>query len=256
MSSLKITNDKNSLVVELNRPDIHNAFNAEMIEELTQTFLNIPNGVRAILLKGAGKSFCAGGDLNWMKAMARFSREENLKDSEKLFEMFEAIYRAPVPVIAKVHGNIFGGGLGLLAACDVVAAVRESKYCFSEAKLGLVPAVISAFVLKKSSPMLARQMMLTAQIFDENKAQEMGLVNFIGSDEEVEDFVQSQIEFFKSNGADALKDTKYLLDFVPMNTWDAIKKETTRVIAERRVSQEGQEGMKAFFEKRKPTWKS
>ncbi len=255
MKTLQVTTQNQTLFLTLNRPDLHNAFNSEMITEITSVFKKIPSDVRAVLLKGEGKSFCAGADLNWMKSMASYSLEENKKDSEKLFEMFETIYRCPVPVIGKIHGSVFGGGLGLVAACDIVACIKETKFCFSEAKLGLVPAVISAFVLKKAVPGLARQMMLTAQIFNDEKAQEMGLTQFIGADEEVDDYIQSQIDFILTNGPDAVRDTKHLLDFVPSHSWSDIKKETTRVISERRVSDEGQEGMKSFFEKRKPSWK-
>lgn len=256
MNTISTITKNQVLHVTLNRPDIHNAFNTEMISEITQIFSRIPQNIRGVLLKGEGKSFCAGADLNWMKSMASFSLEENKKDSEKLFEMFESIYKCSVPVVGKAHGSVFGGGLGLLAACDIVACVRETKFCFSEAKLGLVPAVISAFVLKKAKHNLARQMMLTAQVFGDEKAIEMGLVHFMGSDEEVDDYVQSQIDFILASGPSAIQDTKHLLDYVPTHSWSEIKNETIRVIAERRVSEEGQEGMKSFFEKRKPFWKN
>lgn len=255
MNTIKVLVEDHVIKVVLNRPEIHNAFSESMIQELTDTFRNLPSSVRCVLLSGEGKSFCAGADLKWMKSMANYTFEENQKDSEKLFEMFESIYRCPVPVIGKVQGGVFGGGLGLVAACDIVASQREAKFCFSEVRLGLVPAVISAFVLKKISQSQARQMMLTAQAFDEEKALEMGLVHFIGSDDEVDDYIQSQVDFILSNGPEALRDTKHLLDYVLQNEWEAVKSETSRVIAQRRASDEGQEGMKSFFEKRKPSWK-
>lgn len=256
MKMLAVTTENQTLKVTLNRPDLHNAFNTDMISEISTVFKNIPEDIRAVLLRGEGKSFCAGADLNWMKSMASYSLEENKKDSEKLFEMFESIYRCPVPVVGRIHGSIFGGGLGLVAVCDIVACVKEAKFCFSEAKLGLVPAVISAFVLKKAQPNLARQMMLTAQIFHDEKAVDMGLVQFVGSEEEVDDYVQSQIDFIMTNGPEAVRDTKHLLEYVSTHSWNEIKKEATKVISERRVSEEGQEGMRSFFEKRKPSWKS
>ncbi len=255
MKTLLVSEQNDVLTVTLNRPELHNAFNPEMIAELVHTFKSVSKNVRAVLLKAEGKNFCAGADLNWMKSMAALSLAENKKDSEKLFEMFEAISCCPVPVIGRIHGNVFGGGLGLVAVCDIVACVRDTKFCFSEAKLGLVPAVISAFVCKKSQPALTRQMMLTAQVFDEQKSCEMGLVQFVGSDEEVDDYLQSQIDFVLMNGPEAVTSTKQLLEFVSQNSWSEIKNETTRIIAERRVSDEGQSGMKAFFEKRKPSWK-
>ena len=244
-------------IVSLNRPEVHNAFNAEMIEELTQTFLGVSQdkSIRAVVLRGEGKSFCAGGDLNWMKSMAAFSYEENIKDSQALFSMFEAAAHCPVPVIGRVHGSVFGGGLGLVAICDIVAAARDTKFCFSEAKIGLAPAVISPFVLKKIQHSRGRQMMLTAQVFDEMQALEMGLIHFSGPEEEVDDFIQSQVDFISANGPEAVCAAKHLLDFVPSHSWSDVRSETTKTIAERRVSAEGQEGMKAFFEKRKPNWK-
>lgn len=251
---VKINNDV--MTVALNRPDVHNAFNSEMIQELTTTFKSLLPTVRAVVLRGHGKSFCAGADLNWMKSMSKYSYEENIKDSTQLFDMFEAIRSCPVPVIGRIQGSVFGGGVGLVAVCDIVAAVRETKFCFSEAKLGLVPAVISPFVLKKIPYAFAKHMMITAQIFSEEKAFERGLINFIGADEEVDDFVQSQVDFILSNGPEAVRATKQLVDFVSDHVWADVKAPTVKTIAERRVSPEGQEGMQAFFNKTKPSWKT
>lgn len=255
MKTLLVTDKASLRTVSLNRSDVHNAFNAEMIQELTQVFKET-QGIRAVVLKGEGKSFCAGADLGWMKSMAGFSFAENVKDSEKLYEMFEAIYDCDVPVVARVHGNVFGGGVGLVAACDIVGVLPETKFCFSEAKLGLVPAVISNFVARKMRPGFVRQMMLTAQTFDGEEALDAGLVHFCGSSEEVDDFVQSQVDFILGNGPESIKATKSLLDYITSHSQRENRDESVRVISERRVSAEGQEGMKAFFEKRKPNWKS
>lgn len=251
-----IVQDKNQVrTITLNRPDVHNAFNSEMIEELTSTFRNI-GANRVVVIRGEGKSFCAGADLNWMKSMVDFTLEENRQDSEKLFDMYDAIAKCPVPVISKVHGSVFGGGVGLVAVSDIAVAALETKFCFSEAKLGLVPAVISAFVLKKVDQGFARQMMLTAQVFDERRALNCNLIHFVGQGEEIDDYIQSQIDFILANGPEAIKSIKHLLDFVPEHDWKSVRAETAKIISQRRVSAEGQEGMKAFFEKRKPSWKA
>jgi methylglutaconyl-CoA hydratase len=258
MKTLVVGFKSGILNVQLNKPEMHNAFDPVMIEELTQIFSKEAkkSKTRAVVISGAGKSFCAGADLAWMKSMAKYDRQQNIDDSKRLFEMFFEIATCPVPVIGKVHGSVFGGGIGLVAACDVVAAVKETKFCFSEVKLGLVPAVISPFVLRKTIPGISRPFMMTAQFFDEEKAQAMGLVQFSGNQEEVDDYVESQVEFYLGNGPEAVRETKQLLNDIENREWSKIKSQTCRVIAERRVSPEGQEGLTAFFEKRKPNWKT
>lgn len=256
MKTIQLKKDQGALHIELIREDIHNAFDPLMIEELTEAFRGVSSDVRVVVLKGRGKSFCSGADLSWMKGMIRYTQEENFKDSEKLFEMFKVAALCPVPVVGRVHGNVFGGGLGLVAICDVVAALRETKFCFSEVKLGLVPAVISPFVLKKSRSGHIRSYMMSGQIFGEEEARGMGLVQMIGTSEEVDDYVQSQIDFFVSAGPEAVRATKGLLQTIEPWDWDSLKRTTCQVIAARRVSPEGQEGLSAFFEKRKPSWKS
>jgi methylglutaconyl-CoA hydratase len=253
--TVKVQEKSSIRYVSLNRSETHNAFNPEMINEIREAFSKT-NGVNAIVLSGEGKSFSAGADLTWMKSMTHFSFDENVSDSKKLYEMFDSIYRCPVPVIGKIHGNVFGGGVGLVAACDVVAALPETKFSFSEVKLGLVPAVISTFVLRKASQGFLRQMMLTAQTFSAEQARDAGLVQFVGAPEEVDDFIQSQLEFINSNGPEAVRATKYLLNYITENSRESSRDESIKTIAERRVSNEGQEGMSAFFLKRKPSWKS
>lgn len=257
MKTLLVTKENSVLTVQLNRAEVHNAFDPVMIQELTTVFREdaTAKDVRVVVLKGAGKSFCAGADLGWMKSMARYTEAQNREDSEKLFDMFFAIASVPVPVIGKVQGSVFGGGVGLTAVCDIVGAVKDSKFCFSETKLGLVPAVISTFVLRKTIGGQSRPYMITAQVFDEERAQAMGLVHFCGAPEEVDDFVQSQIDFCLSSGPEAVSATKGLLNSIESIDWKYIKSLVCQVIAERRVSPEGQEGLSAFFEKRKPNWK-
>lgn len=245
------------LKVTLNRPEVHNAFNIEMIQELTEVFRKSSEdpSLQTVLLSGAGKSFCAGGDLNWMKSMAKFTHDENLKDADQLFEMFWAARSCPITIIGNLTGNVMGGGLGLAAICDIVAAHKDTKFCFSEAKLGLVPSVISGFVLEKAIPHVARELMLTAEVFDVETCFKLGLLHFTGETEEVDDFVQSKIDFLANNGPEALRATKKLTQFVSDNDWKEIRKECTKVIADRRVSAEGQEGLSAFLERRKPKWR-
>jgi len=256
MDSIEVVREDTNLRVILNRPDVHNAFEPKMIERLTQIFEDASSDkdLRCIILSGKGKSFCAGADLEWMKSMAKFTFEQNTRDSENLFKMFASIRDCPVPIIARAHGNIMGGGLGLLAVCDIVAAEKESRFSFSEAKLGLVPSVISSFVMKKASHSLCRQFMLTAEVFDCSVADKMSLIHFSGDNEEVDDFIQSKIDFLCTNGPEALRAVKKILNFIETHRDKEIEKETVRVIAERRVSAEGQEGIRAFLEKRKPSW--
>ncbi len=253
-----ITKKEGSLLrVTLNRPEVHNAFNVEMIQELTQVFRQTAedSSVQTLLLSGEGKSFCAGGDLNWMKSMAKFTHAENLADADQLFEMFWAARSCPVTIIGRLNGSVMGGGLGLTAVCDITAAHKDTKFCFSEAKLGLVPSVISGFVLEKATPHVARELMLTAEIFDVEKCFKLGLLHFAGETEEVDDFIQSKIDFLANNGPEALRATKKLTQFVSDHGWKEIRGECTRVIADRRVSAEGQEGLTAFLERRKPKWR-
>ncbi|HEX4923469.1 MAG TPA: enoyl-CoA hydratase-related protein [Bdellovibrionales bacterium] len=244
--------------VVLNRPDVHNAFNPAMIGEITQVFRSIggDKGVRAVVLSGNGKSFCAGADLQYMRSIAGFSHEENQKDARTLFEMFESVFDCPVPVIGHIHGNVMGGGLGLTAACDIVAAEKDARFCFSEVKIGIIPAVISAFVLKKVPEHLARETMITGEIFGCDKAERMGLIHFAGESEEAADFVQGKIDFIKAAGPEAVRSVKTLLKSWRSHSWDQFKNETARMIADRRASPEGQEGLKAFLEKRAPAWKT
>lgn len=258
MSQILIENQGCVLHIVLNRAEKHNALEPKMIHDLTRVMesVKINAGSKVVMLSAQGESFCAGADLEYMKSMANFTSEQNLEDSRKLFRMFDSVRQCPLPVIAKAHGNIFGGGLGLLAAADIVALEKSSKLCFSEAKLGLVPAVISGFVSKKMNPSALREMALTARVFTAQEAQQSGLAHFVGETGAVDDYVNQRVQWIKSCGPEALRETKLLLDFVSENSWPAIKERSTRIISERRVSSEGQEGLAAFLEKRAPAWKS
>jgi len=252
-----IVNEENGILnINLNRPEIHNAFNPEMISELTNVFSdqNFSMKSRAVVIKGAGDSFCAGADLNWMKSMMKYNFEENLADAQRLFTMFDVMKNCPVPVIGKIHGNVFGGGIGLVAICDIVAAEDKTKFCFSEAKLGLVPSVISPFVRRKMSPHIVRELFLTADLFNTEKALSSGLIHFSGSNSKCDKFVEEKISAIRKCGKGALITTKKLLNDLEDLDHQEMKNETTSVISRRRVSEEGQEGLKAFLEKRKPNW--
>lgn len=251
MSFLNIQDQGDIKVVELNRPQFKNAFNPEMISEITETFhqLSLDKNIRAVVLKGSGSAFCAGADLNWMKSMVDFSFEENKADSEKLWNMFEAIAFCEAPVIGLVHGAAYGGALGLIAACDYVIAEEKTQFCFSEVKLGLSPAVISAFILRKCADAFVRPYMLNAEVFDAKSAYHMGLVHLIKNMNETD----VEINKFLKLGLQAVRETKKLLNNIEKskneNSWLLQKKLTTEVISERRMSLEGQERLKAFLQK-------
>ena len=248
MKFLKIEVRDECQFVTLNRPDVKNAFHPEMIQELTDTFLACSKNksLRAIFLKGEGTAFCAGADLNWMKEMIQFSFDENKKDSEKLWQMFEAIAFCEVPAIGIVHGAVFGGALGLLACCDYVFAETGTKFCFSEVKLGLAPAVISSFIRRKVADGFARSLMLSAEVFSAEKAQSCGLVHeiFKGATD-----MALMHQKFSGQGIEALRETKKLLNALPSLNWAEQKNLTTTVISERRTSAEGQSRLKSFLGK-------
>jgi methylglutaconyl-CoA hydratase len=243
--------------VKLNRPEMRNAFNPEMIAEITQIFLDLDGrqDLRSVVLQGEGKSFCAGADLNWMKEMIQFSLEKNREDSLQLFAMFEAISNCSLPVIGFVHGAVFGGALGLIAACDQVVAEENTQFCFSEVRLGIAPAVISAFVNRKAVQGKVRPLMLSAVVFDSIAAMNAGLVSEIAPSGEGRAAVQRILHEYAQCGPEAVRETKQLLNDLNKLSWDQQRLRTTNLIAERRCSEEGQEGLKSFLEKREPAWR-
>lgn len=245
------------LHVTLCRPEAHNALNAEIISGLTQIFKSVKSNtsVMAVVLRGDGPSFCAGGDLNWMKTSLKFSLAQNLKDTQKLSDMYEAIFQCPAPVLGVAHGNVMGGGVGLTAVCDVVAADTETKFCLSEVRLGLVPSIIAPYVLKKVPESEIRPLMFTAEIFKGPHAAKIGLVHFTGTKTEAENFITNKLQLIVNNGPEALRLTKQLIQKIKTSSWAQARQATVKTIAQRRVSKEGQEGMNAFFEKRSPQWR-
>lgn len=251
---LKEINENNVAILSMNRPEVRNAFNDEMISEMTETFKSLgkDKNVRAVVLQGNGESFCAGGDLNWMKSMVNYSEKENVEDSEKLYEMYQALREIPVPVICLVHGHAMGGALGLIAASDIVFVADETQLSFSEVRLGLAPAVISAFVKDKILPRDMSRYFLTGEIFGPEQAFNMGLTHGHGSQEEMKELALKTAKKISNNGPQAVRETKSLVN--DLKDSGDVKKRTTELIAKLRVSDEGQEGLAAFFEKRKPTW--
>ncbi|MCB0393323.1 MAG: enoyl-CoA hydratase/isomerase family protein [Bdellovibrionales bacterium] len=242
--------------VVLNRADSRNAFSPEMIQSIQDAFVEISNdkSVSVAVFKGAGPSFCAGADLNYMQSMAKFKFEDNLKDAERLFDMFNAVYNCAVPVIGKIHGHAMGGGVGLVSVCDFSAAQRDTKFAFSEVRLGIAPAVISPFIARKLGTLGNQEVMLTGEMFGADRAFELQLINFVGSDDEVEDYVLGKAELIASNGPCAVRETKGLMRLTQGEISAGIKAAVTNQIANLRSSPEGQEGLKAFLEKRKPNW--
>lgn len=242
--------------VFLNRADVHNALSEKMMKELASCFDEISKDkkVRIVIISGKGKSFCAGADLNWMKSMAKYSKEENIKDSNLLLELYESIYNCPKPVIARVNGHAFGGGIGLFAACDVVFAVPDCKFAFSEVKLGIIPAVISTYIARRLKLADMKRLFITGERFDSFYGKEIGLIDFVYKEDEIDEKIQKYVKILKSSGPKAIVEVKKLVDACEKKDTEKYKKLTVEKISELRVSKEGQEGINAFLEKRKSNW--
>ena len=243
--------------VTLNRPDLHNAFDDAMMAQLTEAFreLGQNDGVRIIILAAAGRSFSAGADLNWMKRMAGYSFEENLADAGLLADMLAAIHAAPKPVIGRVQGAAFGGGVGLVSACDIALGTAAASFCLSEVRLGIIPAVISPYLLDRIGSTAARRYSLTAERFGAEEALRVGLLAGVYPDEAALDAAIDELcAALVKNSPAALAACKELLDAVSAAAPAGRGAETARRIAEIRVSAEGQEGLNAFLQKRPPSW--
>ncbi len=242
--------------VTLNRSDVHNAFNDVMIRELTSAFADIADrsDIRVVVLGGNGKSFCAGADLNWMRRIKDATYEENLRESLELSDMLYGIYSSPKPVIARVNGAAIGGGTGLVAVCDIAVASDAARFSFSEVKIGLVPACISPYVVKKCGEGRCREFFLTGERLTADRALSAGLVNAVVPADGLDNAVDGYIAQLVSSGPAAITTCKELLRMVPQMSYDEVKKYTAEVIARLRISDEGQEGMDAFLTKRKPRW--
>ena len=245
MGALRIERDGDVLRVTLARPETRNAFDASLITELAEAFVDVGTS-RAVVLAGDGPSFCAGADVEWMRASAGLGVEENVADANALRRMFEAIDGCPAPVVAVVQGHALGGGIGLVACSDVVLAEPRAVFAFSEVKLGIVPAVISPFALRKIGESAARRYFVTGERFDSATALRIGLVHEVSDDLEVT--LERVLGELRTAGPRAARHAKRLVLERPDGA------ETARRIAERRTSEEGQEGLRAFLERRRPAW--
>ncbi|MDE0310207.1 MAG: enoyl-CoA hydratase/isomerase family protein [Acidiferrobacterales bacterium] len=251
--------EKGICSVTLNRPDVHNAFNEVMIAEITQAMISLesdPN-VRIVVVRGAGKSFCAGADINWMRRMADYDEEQNLEDAGLMSEMMDRLYRFPKPTLAHVHGAVFGGGVGLVACCDIAIASEDAVFSLSEVKIGLIPSVISPYVVEAMGTRNARRYFLSGERFGASTARHVGLINECCEDRELSTLRQTILQELLQSAPEAQKIAKMQLqNVVSNNISHEIRRQTSQMIAQVRASDEGREGTAAFLEKRLPPWRS
>lgn len=251
------TDHRGVATLTLNRPQVHNAFNDVVIAELTHVLgrLGAEPSVRAVVLTGAGETFSAGGDLNWMRSMVHFSAVENEADALKLVQLLETLDRLPKPTVARVNGGAFGGGVGLIACCDIAVGVETARFGLTEVRLGLAPATIAPYVVRAMGARQARRYFLTGERFDARHALRIGLLHEVVEKEALDDTVNTIIDYLLHGGPRALAACKQLVDDVVAQTdRDALKRQTAVLIAQLRVSEEGQEGIQAFLTRRAPSW--
>ncbi|MDQ3281337.1 MAG: enoyl-CoA hydratase/isomerase family protein [Acidobacteriota bacterium] len=244
------------LTVTLQRPEVHNAFNDELIAEAIDVFSNIDtSSSRAVVLKGTGRNFCAGADLNWMSRMVSYTRDENVRDSSLLAKMYALINECPLPVVGRIQGAAIGGGVGLVSVCDIAITTRDTQFGLSEVKLGILPAVISPYVIAKIGETHARALFLTGERFNAERALRIGLVHRIeDSEKDLDAAVYDTVTQLRTSGPEAVRECKKLITHVASHDLIDAVPYTIDAIATRRVSEEGQEGMKAFLEKRLAPW--
>ncbi len=245
--------------VWLNRPDVRNAFNDGVIAELTAAFRTLAQDgeLRAVVLGGHGKAFCAGADLSWMRAMADYTWEQNHADAARLAELLWTVWTCPVPVVGRIHGDCYAGGVGLAAVCDVLVAAEGVHFCLSEAKLGLLPATIGPYVVKALGEQASRRYFVTAERFSAAQAQALGFVHEVVAAEALDAKVAEVVAALVANGPAAVRACKRLVqDVVGREISAALRDDTARRIADIRASAEGREGVQAFLSKRDPAWKS
>lgn len=258
MNHLIVERQSHTAHVWLNRPDVRNAFNEDVIRELTEVFsqMNQDTSLRAVVLGGQGKAFCAGADLAWMQKMAHYTWEQNRQDAQALADMLWTIYSCPVPLIGRIHGDCYAGGVGLAAVCDVLVAVDAVTFCLSEAKLGLLPATIGPYVVRAMGEQAARRYMVTAERFSAAQAQALGFVHEVVPVSEIDTKVQDILAAIVANGPQATRACKKLVR--DLGTKPALSTElradTAARIADIRASTEGREGIQSFIDKRSPSW--
>ncbi len=256
--TIEIEIQKNIANVFLNRPKVRNALNEDMISELIDCFKSLnKTDVRAVVFRGKGKVFCAGADINWMKNVANYSYEQNYSESLKLANCFNAIYTCNKPVIAAVHGAAFGGANGLFAACDIVYADNETLFSFSEVKIGIIPATISPYIIKRIGEFNSKELMLTGKKFKGNHAERIGLINKSVDAEQLDEYVNNTIKDLLTSAPMAVSKCKELVYNVCNDySFENSLEKTAKIIADIRATEEGQEGMASFLEKRKANWRS
>lgn len=255
--TLRVERDGAVVRLILNRPAVHNAFNDQLITEAIDFFESIETSseVRAVVLSGEGPNFCAGADLNWMSRMVSYTREENVRDSSFLAKMFATMNDCPVPIVGRIHGAAIGGGVGLVAVCDIVVATAQTKFGLSEVKLGILPAVISPYVIRKIGETHARALFFTGERFPADRALQIGLVHKLAADEaELDSLTNDAVSQLLSSGPEAVRACKQLVRHVAASRLADAVPYTIDAIATRRVSAEGQAGMQAFLEKKKAPW--
>jgi methylglutaconyl-CoA hydratase len=242
--------------VTLNRPDVRNALDDQLIAEFTNWAISVPadGSIRVVVLKGAGPAFCAGADLAWMTRVAAYTRDENLEDARRAARLFHVLDQLPVPLIGRVHGAALGGGAGLAAVCDVVVATDDAVFGFTETTLGIVPAMIAPYVTRKIGLSAARALCLSGVRFPASRAREIGLVHDVVPESQLNAAIESHVQQFAKTAPSAVAVTKRLLSEVAGRRPGDVAALTIDAIATQRVSPEGQEGMRAFLEKRRPSW--
>lgn len=253
------TDSRGVATLTLNRPEKHNAFDDAMIAELTAKLMQLNNdhNVHIMILTGAGKSFSAGADLDWMRSMAKFSESENIEDALKLAELMDVLNGLRKPSIARVNGAVFGGGVGLVACCDIAIATGTAQFALSEVRLGLVPSVISPYVIAAIGSHQARRYFLTAEAIGAQTAKEIGLVHEVVTADKLDEAVSKEVGLLLKAGPKALTACKELIAAnaaASVSARRALKQKTAQLIAQLRVSEEGQEGLAAFLDKRPPRW--
>ena len=257
MSNLNIKVEAQRATLTLTRPELRNAFNDEVIAELTQAFteLGARDDVRVIVLAAEGPAFCAGADLNWMRRMADYDREQNLADAARLAEMLRVIHHCPKPVVARVQGDVYAGGMGLVACCDIAISADSAHYCLSETRLGLVPATISPYVLRAMGPRAAQRYCLSAERFDAAEALRIGFVHEVVPADQLDARVDAVVKALIHASPAAVRACKRLLQEVAQREIDAaLIAQTVEAIADVRASEEGREGVQAVLQKRQPAW--
>jgi methylglutaconyl-CoA hydratase len=243
-------------IVRLNRPEVRNALNARLIDELAGIFteLSVDERLHGVVLTGEGSAFCAGADIAMMREYGTFSQQQNVEDAQKLADMLERINTFPCPVVARINGHALGGGVGLVAVCDIAIAVEEARFAFSEVKLGIAPAVISPYVVRKIGESYARALFTTGERFSARRAHNIGLVHSVVPEGHLDDAVQNALQELLSSGPNAARACKALALNVGRMGREEARKYTVETIANLRVGEEGQEGLSAFLEKRAARW--